>query len=169
VVDRERLDPRGDVPEDLGEDVVDDRADAFLFGGSRQPFAADVLRAVNAAAPRVDLFAPDGLALAQVTTDGTSAATRRLLLTGIAPEDDLGGDDFAERFRARYGSDPHPRAVLGYAAMQLVLDAVERAGPDAASRPAVISQALRIAGEPPAGFAAFRISGDGLVRVASEL
>ena len=169
VVDRERLDPRDDVPDDLGEDVLDDRADAFLFGGARQPFATEVLRAVHAAAPRVDLFAPDGVALVPDLPDRAGDAAERLLLTAIVPDEGAGGGGFAMRFRARYGSDPHPRAVLGYAAMRLVLEAVERAGADAASRPAVIGQALRIAGEAPAAFAPFRISDGGLVRVASEL
>ncbi|MDQ3741634.1 MAG: ABC transporter substrate-binding protein, partial [Actinomycetota bacterium] len=59
VVDRERLDPKGEVPEDLGADVRDDEADAFVYGGSYRPFAMDVLRAVHAAAPRVALFAPE--------------------------------------------------------------------------------------------------------------
>ena len=166
VVDLERLDPQGEIPDDLGADVRDDRADAFVYGGSYPPFAADVLRAVHAAAPRVALFAADGVAMGPDLAAGAGAAADRLTLTAVAPEPEAA---FVRRFRARYGTEPDPRAVLGYRAMQLVLQAIERAGGDAASRPEVIAQALRIAGEPRAGFAAFRIDGAGLVRVPSEL
>jgi branched-chain amino acid transport system substrate-binding protein len=166
VVDREGLNPRGEVPDDIAEDVRDDRADAFVYAGSYRPFALEVLRAVHAGAPRVALFAADGVTLGPDLAARAGAAADRLLLTGIAPARDAG---FAERFRARYGTDPDRRAVLGYQAMQLVLGAIERAGSDAASRPAVIREALRMAGEPVAGFATFRIANGRLVRAPSDL
>jgi branched-chain amino acid transport system substrate-binding protein len=169
VVDRERFDPDGDVPDDLAEDVRDDRADAFVYGGSYRPFAIDVLRAVHAGAPRVQLFAPDGVAIDPELAQRAGGAGDRLLLTGIAPDAQAAGPEFAKRFRDRYGTDPDRRAALGYAAMQLVLQAIERAGADAASRPDVIAQALRIAGGPRAKFAPFRIVGGRLVRAPSEL
>lgn len=166
VVDRERLDPRAEVPDDLGEDVRDDRSDAFVYAGSYRPFAFDVLGAVHAGAPRVALYAPDGVTLGPDLPARAAATADRLLLTGVAPVQDAG---FAERFRARYGTDPDRRAVLGYQAMRLVLRAIERAGADAASRPAVIREALRMAAEPAAGFAAFRVAGGRLVRAAPDL
>ena len=166
VVDRERLDPEGEVPDDLGEDVRDDRADAFVYGGSYPPFAVDVLRAVHAAAPRVQLYAADGVAMGPGLAAAAGDVGDRLLLTAVDPRPEAA---FTRRFRARYGSDPDARAVLGYRAMQLVLQAIEDAGSDAASRPEVIAQALRIAGSPRATFAAFRLDGAGLVRAPSEL
>ncbi|HEV2813200.1 MAG TPA: ABC transporter substrate-binding protein, partial [Solirubrobacteraceae bacterium] len=169
VVDRERLDPKGEVPRDIAEDVRDDRADAFVYGGSYRPFAVDLLRAVHAGAPRVRLFAPDAVALGPELGTRAGGAGDRLMLTGIAPEDDAARRAFARRFRARYGTEPHRRAVLGYAAMQLVLQAIESAGADASSRPAVIREALRQAGGPRATFAAFRIVGGRLVRAPSDL
>ncbi|HEV2061920.1 MAG TPA: ABC transporter substrate-binding protein, partial [Solirubrobacteraceae bacterium] len=48
AVDRERLNPRAEVPDDLAEDVREDRADAFVYAGSYRPFATAVLRAVHA-------------------------------------------------------------------------------------------------------------------------
>ncbi|HEX8086067.1 MAG TPA: branched-chain amino acid ABC transporter substrate-binding protein [Solirubrobacteraceae bacterium] len=170
VVDRERLNAGGEVPGDLGEDVRHDRADAFVYGGSYSAFAVDVLRAVHAAAPRVALFAPDGIALAPDLAQRAGAAGDRLVVTAVAPDDDDAADRrFAQRFRSRFGRAPDSRAVLGYRAMQLVLQAIERAGKDAASRPEVIAQALRIAGRPRATFAPFRIEGGRLVRAPSEL
>jgi branched-chain amino acid transport system substrate-binding protein len=169
VVDRERLDPRGNVPEDLGADVRDDRADVFVYGGSYRPFALEVLRAVNAAAPRVALMTGDGIALGPELPRLAGAAKDRLTVVGIVPQEGAETRDFERRFRARFGTEPHPRAVLGYDAMQVVLQAVERAGADASSRPAVIREALRAAAEPRAEFAPFRIVDGRLVRVPSAL
>ncbi len=166
VVDRERLDPRGDVPDDLGRDVRVDRADAFVYAGAYRPFAVEVLRAVHAAAPRVALLGADGMALAPALPTRAGAAADRLVVTAVAPRRDPG---FAARFEARYGHEPHPRAVLGYGAMRLVLRAIDRAGKNASRRPAVIREALRMGAEPLASFAAFRISNSGLVRVAPAL
>ncbi|HEX2084357.1 MAG TPA: branched-chain amino acid ABC transporter substrate-binding protein, partial [Solirubrobacteraceae bacterium] len=138
VVDRERLDPDGEVPEELGRDVREDRADAFVYAGAYRPYAVDVLRTVHAGAPRVDLFAPDGVAVAPELPARAAGAADKLLLTAVAPEQDAA---FARRFRSRYGADPHPRAVLAYDAMRLVLQAIDRAGDKASSRPTVIREA----------------------------
>jgi branched-chain amino acid transport system substrate-binding protein len=169
VVDRESLNPRGEIPDDLARDVREDRAEAFVYLGSYRPFAVDMLRAVHAGAPRVDLFAPDGVALGPDLPQRAAAAADRLLLTGLVPDPGARRRSFARRFEERYGDEPHGRAVLGYEAMQLVLSAIERAGEDASSRPAVIREALRIAGEPRAGFVPLRISGGRLVPAARDL
>ncbi|HEX2087756.1 MAG TPA: branched-chain amino acid ABC transporter substrate-binding protein [Solirubrobacteraceae bacterium] len=166
VVDRERLDPKGEVPEDLARDVREDRTDAFVYAGAYQPFAVEVLRAVHAGAPRVDLFAPDGMAVAPDLPLRAGGAGDKLLVTAVQPDEDA---DFARRFRSRYGSDPHPRAVLAYDAMRLVLEAIDRAGAKAGNRPTVIREALSAAGAPRARFAAFRIVGGRLVRAARGL
>jgi branched-chain amino acid transport system substrate-binding protein len=169
VVDRERLDTEAELPDDVGEDVREDGADAFVYTGGHGRFAVDLLRAVHAAAPRAELYAADALAAAPDLPARAGAAADRLVLTAVAPR--RGGDwpPFARRFRARYGSEPDRRALLGYRAMRLVLGAIERAGDDAGSRAVVIREALGIAGAPPVGFAAFRISGQRLVRAAPEL
>jgi branched-chain amino acid transport system substrate-binding protein len=166
VVDREGLDPSAEVPDDLAEDVRSDRSGAFVYAGSYRPFAFDVLRAVHEGAPRVALLAADNVALGPEVADRAGAAADRLTLTAVEPDENAA---FAERFRARYGTAPHRHAVLGYRAMQLVLQAIEGAGADAASRPAVIREALRLAGEPPSGFASFRFAGGRLLRAPSDL
>jgi hypothetical protein len=121
---------------------------------------------VHQGAPRVALFAPDGVTAGPDLAQRAAPAADRLLLTGVDPAED---DDFAASFRSRYGTEPDRRAVLGYRSMQLVLRAIEGAGADAASRPAVIREALRLAGDPPSSFAAFRIAGGRLVRAPSDL
>ncbi|HEX8119812.1 MAG TPA: ABC transporter substrate-binding protein [Solirubrobacteraceae bacterium] len=169
VVHRARLNPRGDVPDDLGRDVREDRADAFVYAGAYRPFALQALRAVHDGAPRAALFAADGIPIAADLRRDAGRAADRLVLTGLDPQRGSDARAFARRFRARYGAEPDPRAALGYAAMQLVLHAIERAGARANSRPEVIREALALAGEPRARFAAFRIAGDRLVRVPPDV
>jgi branched-chain amino acid transport system substrate-binding protein len=169
VVHRARLDAGGDVPGDLARDVREDRADAFVYAGAYRPFALDALRAVHEGAPRVALFAADGIPLAAGLAGGAGGAADRLVLTGLDPHRGSEQRAFARRFAARYGAEPDPRAVLGYQAMQLVLQSIERAGARANSRPEVIRQALASVGEPRARFAAFRIAGGRLVRAAPDV
>ena len=91
----------------------------------------------------MQLFGPDSLAIAPELPVRVGAAAERLTVTAVAPEPSRETRDFARRFQARYGSEPHARAILGYDAMQLVLQAIDAAGADAGSRPAVIREALR--------------------------
>ena len=169
VVDRERLNANGEVPDDIGRDVFEDESDAFVYTGAYHAFAVDVLRAVHAGAPRVDLFGTDGLAVAPDLAARAGPAARRLTVTAIDPQIDAESRSFSRSFRERYGRAPDRRAVLGYRAMRLVLGAIDRAGADAGSRPEVIREAVRTAVEPRAGFAAFRLGDDRLVPAASAL
>ena len=158
AVERQRLDVDRELPEDLGRRVREARADAFVYTGGHGRFAVDLLRTV-AAVPRVQLVAGNGIAAARGLPEG-------LVLTAAMPEDDAANRDFARRFRARFGAAPDPRAVLGHEAMALVLAAIDRAGADADSRPAVIREALAAGVQNPARFATFHVSSGRLVRGA---
>jgi branched-chain amino acid transport system substrate-binding protein len=169
VVHREGLDAGGDVPDDIAEKVHDERADAFVYAGAYRPFATELLRAVHAGAPRVQLFGPDSFAIAPEMPVRVGAAAERLTVTAVDYERSRETRVFERRFEQRYGSEPHARAILAYDAMQLVLQAIDAAGADAGSRPAVIREALRAADPPRGGFAAFRVTDQGLLRVAPDL
>jgi branched-chain amino acid transport system substrate-binding protein len=158
-----------EVPDDLGRDVREERADAFLYAGSYRPFAVEVLEAVHADNPRLALYGADDLALAPDLPARVGAAGRRLTLTGVASPSGAMADGFARRFEAEYGRRPHPQAVFGYRAMRLVLDAVRRAGPDAKSRRRVIREALRRAGTPRSRFGRFKVEGNRLIAVAPQM
>ena len=168
VVDRERLNPNGEVPDDICRDAREDEADAFVYTGAYAPFAMGVLRTVHAGAPRVDLFGTDGLAIGAELGVRAGPAADRLVVTAVAPEKTDSSRAFGRSFRERYGRAPDRRAVLGYHAMRLVLGAIERAGADAASRPEVIREAVRTAGFSPAGFAPYRLDGGVLVPIRSD-
>jgi branched-chain amino acid transport system substrate-binding protein len=168
VVDRKRLDPRDEVPEDLGEDVREERGDAFFYAGTYSDFAVGVLQEVHDGAPAMRLYGADDLAMAPQLPATAGDAAKRLMLTGIDPAP---GEDeaFERKFREVYGAKPERQAVLGYRAMKVVLGAISRAGEGAKSRRRVIGLALRTVGEPRARFTRYRISGDRLVRVRDAM
>ena len=169
VADRERLDPGDDVPDDFAAELREDRADAFLYGGEYSDFAVDLLKAVHAGAPGVELYAPDNLAIAPQLPSRAGAAGRDLILTGVDVRESSGARAFERRFQAEFGTVPDRQAILGYEAMRLVLRAIARAGDDASSRRRVVREALRLGAEAPVGFASYRIARGRLVRVGPAL
>lgn len=162
VVARKRLDTGRDVPDDLGEDVRDERPGAFLFAGAYTGFAVEVLRSVHAADPGLRLYGSDELTLAPDLPQRAGAAAERLQLAGVDPGETA---EFERRFEVTYGSRPNRQAVLGYRAMRLVLAAVRASGEDADSRREVVRRAVGLAGSPRASFARYRVDGTRLVRV----
>jgi branched-chain amino acid transport system substrate-binding protein len=169
VVDRKRLNARGDVPADLGREVEASRADAFFYGGAYGSFAVDVLQDVHDADGSVRLYGTDDLAISPELPERAGAASSRLELTGVDPSPAGDARDFERRFAARFGERPDRQAVLGYRAMRLVLAAIARSGKDAASRREVTRRTLELAGEPRARFVRYRVQGARLVRVGSPL
>jgi len=159
TVRRERFDVDREPPPAVARRLRAARADAFVYAGGYGRFAGALLRSA-AAVRRLQLLAADGLA-----TDPRELP-EGLVLTAVDPPRDAASRDFARRFRARYGTDPDRRAVLGHRAMRLVLAAVERAGRDADSRPAVIREALAAGGPRPASFGVFHVDTGRLVRGA---
>jgi branched-chain amino acid transport system substrate-binding protein len=166
VVGRRRLDPRGEVPEDLAGDLREARADAFFYGGASGDFAVEVLQTAAGAGARLRLYGADALTVAPGLPGLSGAAADRLTLTGVDPGEQAA---FARRFRAAYGAAPDRQAVLGYRSMRLVLEAVRAAGKDADSRREVIRRAMALAEEPVATFKRYRLDGHRLVSVGSPL
>ena len=166
VVDRKRLDVRGDVPENLGEDVRGERADAFFYAGGYNDFAVDALRNVHAADPRLRLYGSDEMTIAPELPRRAGAAAARLQLTGVDPGETA---EFERRFVATYGEKPDRQAILGYRAMELVLDAVRLSGEDASSRREVVRRAVGLAGPPRARFTRYRVVDARLVRVGPPM
>ena len=109
------------------EDLVADRSDAVLLAGVPGPETAALLRALAERLPETPVLCSPAMARA----GPTAAPARTAVVTPVSPPADHGG-----RGRAlldsleREGAAAGPEALQGYEAMRLVLDAVERGGPD---------------------------------------
>ena len=145
-------------------------ADAYAWTGParRDGFAA--LRAAARADRSLALVAGDPLAIMPGLRARLGPAARRLALAAVDPAPrSAEGRAFARDFAAQYGVRPHPRALLAYRAMRLVLDGIRRSGDDAQSRRTVNRHALEAVGGIRPGFARFEIRRAGLVRVGPAL
>ena len=165
VEERVRLDTGEGVPESATQPLAERRASALVYTGSAAPLGLDLLRAAYAARPSARLYAADDLALSPNLTGAAGDAADRLVVTGVSIPADAEARAFRRRFTAAYGRPPAREALLGYRAMRLVLESVERVGPGAESRRAVIAEALEVQSGPSVGFAPYEVRGDRLVRV----
>ena len=124
----------GKKPADLDGDaraIADDAPDAVIYAGLNDATAAPLLAAIEKAAPDAELYAT-GI---PPTADVEGVSTLRLT-SAVRPARDYGkaGAEIIERY-GRW-----PEALYGYEAMRLVLEAIERGGPD---RQGVAREALR--------------------------
>lgn len=116
------------------------RADAMVYCGIAANGAGALWRAVHRRHRRWTLLGADGVATAAFTRSiGAGAARRTRLTAPPLAESGYGaaGQAFFARFRARYGSEPHPFAIYGYEAMAVVLDSAA-ATQDPANRGLVV-------------------------------
>ena len=165
VEDRVRLDTGDGVPESATRALAERRAGALVYTGADAPLGLDLLRAAHEARPSARLFAADDLALSPNLTGAAGNAADQLVVTAPDLPDDAEARGFRRRFAAAYGRTPAREAILGYRAMRLVLESVERVGAGAESRRAVIAEALEVQSGPSVGFSPYEVRGDLLVRV----
>jgi branched-chain amino acid transport system substrate-binding protein len=150
----------GRAAEEVGARIVDSTAaaDAVVYAGSDVPTAVAAARDVTAAGTPIVL--PDDLVRAGVAERLDPRTRRRTALVSGAPAPH--GPEvraLAPVFRAAFGRDPGPYAVLGYESMKAVVAALDRVGPRERRRQAVTA-AFRP--PPPHGFAAYRADGRAL-------
>ncbi|HEX5622435.1 MAG TPA: hypothetical protein VFX51_28685 [Solirubrobacteraceae bacterium] len=150
----------GKVPEALadavrdaaGDRLVDDpaRADGIVYAGTDLRSAIGVAEALARENPRARIVFPDELTRAGIASRLPRAVRRRSVFVTSAPPRDR---TFEDAFEAQYGRRPDPYAVLGYRAMQRVLEAIEAAGPRARLRRVTIDRFLKL----PAPSTAFSV------------
>lgn len=143
VVQVQGVDVEDVAPAALASEVAASRADAFLYAGEPAQGVPRLYAAVARAAPRVrllgtytqvnDAFAralpPDARVLATAPWLGLRAypaAARRV----------------AQAYERRYGEPMPTPALYGYEAMDVVLDAIRRAGEDGNDRGELIEELL---------------------------
>lgn len=125
-------------------------ADGVFIASADQALARQFLDGVAGTNAAIKLFAPSPLAGDSFATSLGAAAQRNLEVSSpgfiaAGPKADLTpqGKQFVSSFKTAYGHDPVQAAIFGYAAMSLVLDALRRAGSQANSRSAVVSEFQR--------------------------
>lgn len=136
-------------PSKLRRQVRRLHAPCFVFTGEPQDGGLRLLREVGRSRPKVKVFVSDGMVLNAIADPRTgipkSMASRlRGTAPAIAPER-LGarGRAFLSRFEREYdGGTPDPYAVYAFEVMNIVLDAIERAGDQGNSRSRVIEEAF---------------------------
>jgi len=141
----------GKVPEALadavrnagGDRIVDDpaRATGIVYAGNDLRSAIGVGEALARENPRARIVFPDELTRAGIAARLPRAVRRRSVFVTSAPRPDR---TFEDAFEAQYGRRPDPYAVLGYRAMQRVLEAIEAAGPRARLRRVTIARFLAL-------------------------
>ncbi len=144
-----------------GERLVDDpaRADSVIYAGTDPRSAAGVAEALVRETDAT-LYFPDELTRAGVAELLPPAARRRAVFVSSAPRPGSTPEltRFEQAFVQEYGRTPDPYAVLGYRAMNRVLDAIELAGPRANVRRAVVDAVGELSGL-SLGFTAYRLRG----------
>lgn len=126
---------------DVAKQVADDDADCVFTGITAADGAVALYAAVARAVPAARLFGPDALATPAFAAGLPPAAARRTTLTSLslgAAARSPQARAFARAYRERYGRDPEPYAIYGYAAMKAVLAAIADAGNRANRRPDVV-------------------------------
>jgi branched-chain amino acid transport system substrate-binding protein len=141
----DRMDPRSDEYRDLARDIARTRPDAVYFGGGEQSNALRLWRDLAEAMPDALLIGSQNL-LTPSFYERLGSAERRTYITSVAQHPSQlppNGRRFVRDYTREFGERPDPLAAYGYAAMSLVLSALDRAGDDAAQRDRVVQEVLR--------------------------
>ncbi|HUH81091.1 MAG TPA: branched-chain amino acid ABC transporter substrate-binding protein [Solirubrobacteraceae bacterium] len=139
---------RGASFEKLVENVSASGADAVFMAGEGSASTARLWRELHRADPQLNLLADSSMANGPFPAHlGAAAAgtylTTPLLSTASYPPQ---ARRVLAAYRRAFGTRAGPWALYGYAAMRMVLDAVDSAGRDATDRRTVIA---RLLGAPP--------------------
>jgi branched-chain amino acid transport system substrate-binding protein len=144
VVGSDRMDPRADEYRDLAREVARARPDAVYFGGAEGSNALRLWRDLGEAVPEALLIGSHNL-LVPAFYERLGDAERRTYITSVAQHRSQlppNGRRFVRDYTREFGERPDPLAAYGYAAMSLVLDALDRAGDQAAERERVVEEVL---------------------------
>jgi branched-chain amino acid transport system substrate-binding protein len=139
----------GDKPEeldklakDIAADGPDKRPDAVIYTGLADATAQPLLQAIAAAMPGTRMYASSGVMIDSfIRAPGPDVN----IVSPARPvrEYPASGRKLLERLHSEFKGPVPVEALYGYEAMRIVLDAIDRAGPHAGDRAAVIREALR--------------------------
>ena len=151
LVGHDSIDPKAPNYRSLASKIADSGADAFFFGGIVDNNAVQLYKDVGAALPNATLWGPDGVATSTFTNDLPEDLQKRTYITvaTINPEDyGAKGQKFFEDFKAKYKQKViQPYAIYGFEAMDVILDAMDRAGADCSDRATVVEEYFNTKGK----------------------
>jgi branched-chain amino acid transport system substrate-binding protein len=151
VVGTDSIDPKAPNYRSLASKIKGSGADAVFYGGITQNNAVQLYKDLGAALPNAKLFGPDGVAESEFTNDLPKEVADRTYITvaTINPKDyGPKGQKFFKDFRAQNKQKViQPYAIYGYEAMDVTLDAMQRAGDKCNDRQAVIDEFFNTKGK----------------------
>ncbi|MFL5910419.1 MAG: ABC transporter substrate-binding protein [Gaiellaceae bacterium] len=126
---------------DLARKIASKDPEAVVYFGLGGPQAGLVFRQLAAALPGIPLYGSSGLVGDRATTAGVPPVE---LLDPTLPESAYGqaGKRVLARLERQLGGTVSPRALYGYEAMRLAIDAIDRAGRRSDDRSAVSAAAF---------------------------
>jgi branched-chain amino acid transport system substrate-binding protein len=146
VLGNEGIDPKAPNFRSLADKMAGEGMECFVFSGITANGAVQLYKDVSAAAPEAKLYGPDGVAESGFSDPAEGgipedvAAKTKVTVATLSPDEyPPEGQKFFTDFAKKYGEkNPDPYAIYGYEAMNLVLDAITRAGDKGNDRQAVI-------------------------------
>jgi branched-chain amino acid transport system substrate-binding protein len=151
VAGSDSIDPDAANYRSLADKVAESGADAVFFGGITANNGVQLFKDLGAALPEATFWGPDGVAESAFTNDIPADVAERMHITvaTINPKDyGPKGQKFFEDFQAKYDQDViQPYAIYGFEAMDVILDAMERAGEDCNNRQTVIDEFFNTEGK----------------------
>ncbi len=129
-------------PDDVAEDVAEDRADCAVYAGAAEPWLPALLDGLHAARPELWLLAGSPAASVGVMGELDAGTQARTLLAAPAPAAGEAPRAFRAAFRRTYGRAPSAAAAYGHASMQVVLRAIAAAGPAGGGNRREVREAL---------------------------
>jgi branched-chain amino acid transport system substrate-binding protein len=150
VVSATQMDPDAGTYRPLARQLAGASVDCVVFAGDPASNAARLFEDLHAELPRATLFGAEGLGVPEFLDPrrgGIAPGTaRRVRVTSASLPPAAyspAGAAFARDYVRRFGHRPGQLTIYGYEAMNLVIDAIERAGADGDDRMAVTEQLFR--------------------------
>jgi branched-chain amino acid transport system substrate-binding protein len=151
VVGSDSIDPKAPNYRSLASKIADSGADAVFFGGIVDNNAVQLFKDLGAALPDATLWGPDGVATSTFTNDLPKDVADRTYLTVAtikASDYPAKGQKFFQDFKAKYKQKVvQPYAIYGFEAMDVILDAMDRAADNCGDRQAVIDEFFNTKGK----------------------
>ena len=132
LLGREGIDPKAQEYRSLMTKIKAKAPDFVYFGGTTQSNAGQIAKDMVAVGLAAKLMVPDGcFEKAFIEAAGVDAVNGRAYVTfgGVPPEKLVGkGEEFVQKYRKRFNSEPEGYAVYGYVAAKTALDVLAQVG-----------------------------------------